>query len=303
MKKLTQKEFESKLFKKYPELTVLSTYINIRTPILVRCSRIDKLENEHGNYIISSISSVLTGKNNKNGCKQCSNESRAKAKTLYNYNESFFSVAGLKNSYWAGFIAADGCISARAQITIKLSQRDVDHLKKFNSDIKYNGKIYQYSRITNFGNSAEKQKYNGKECKTAEIILCNAQKPIYDLCENFNVYSNKSLILTHPLGLSEPNELAFIRGYIDGDGYIEYSPRTRISICGTEATLTWIKKIFDKISPSTSTNKLVASVRKHSQSDNLYTYEVGHNRAKKILNILSELNTPYLSRKWDQSIT
>ncbi len=299
MRKLTQQEFELKVYNKYPELKVVSEYINSRSPIVLTCTNKDKLNNAHGKYMLSDSSSLLTSKNNKNGCKKCANESRARAKTKHSHNETFFEIPNLINSYWAGFIAADGCIQHNNKVIIKLSKKDVNHLKKFKTDINFNGVLYECTRKTNYGGSPDKQKYNGKEYSTSTIYLSNAQKLVHDLSTRFNIHHRKSLTLSYPNNLSPVNELAFIKGYIDGDGYIEFGARTRIIICGTKHTLLWIKLIFDGLVKSTSSNGLVAGVRKHSQSDNLYVYEVGHLRAHKILVLLHSIRTPHLDRKWN----
>lgn len=60
----------------------------------------------------------------------------------YNVNENFFSLDTPESFYWAGFIAADGCILKNLKVLeIGLGIKDKKHLKKFKSAIKYTGNI------------------------------------------------------------------------------------------------------------------------------------------------------------------
>ena len=49
---------------------------------------------------------------------------------IYNKNHDFFTVPNKLNSYWAGFIAADGCVTGKHILAIKLSEKDKEHLQK-----------------------------------------------------------------------------------------------------------------------------------------------------------------------------
>ncbi len=296
MKRLTNEEFSQKVGKRYPELRQVTEYRNSRTPIQMRCTRRDKLNKEHGVFTIRDPSSFLYGRNNRNGCKKCANEARSEAKTKYTFDEDFFSTFTPQSCYWAGFIAADGCIQDDKHLSIKLTRKDKPHLERFSTDLGYTGVIYEGSGKNNFG--IGKEKYNTGHHSHCTFWLGNAQKLIHDLQQNFNIGPRKSTSYTHPDGLTDDQALAFIKGYIDGDGHIQRGKRTRITICGTKETLEWIKGVFDRLFPPRSLNGLVAGVRQHSQSSNLWMYEVGHNRATQILESLSSLETPALKRKW-----
>ena len=79
-----------------------------------------EITNRGGNYV---------------SCKSCSTTQRLKGKPptrknfrqyfRYTKNEDFFSVPNLTNSYWAGFIAADGHLTSKgATLQINIQARD-----------------------------------------------------------------------------------------------------------------------------------------------------------------------------------
>lgn len=198
---------------------------------------------------------------------------------------SYFQTPDQENSYWAGFLAADGCVTANSKhrVRLKLASKDVEHLNKFKSCCNYGGKLHIY-------------KQNNKKYYSLEIC---AKEWTKDLLENYKITPKKTFTLQPPK-LNKINSLCYIIGYIDGDGCIFHdakpkrgNPRLSISLIGTEALLTWIKKIFDKLCPKFCG----ANVRK---SKSMWTYCVAGYKAKKILDKLNKLNTPKLQRKWDK---
>jgi hypothetical protein len=290
MRRLTHEEFIKRVNERYPELRITSQYRNTRTPVQARCSKRDALGKQHGTFTIRDVSGFLYGKNNRNGCKKCANDSRSLAKTQHFYDYEFFKLPELNNSYWAGFIAADGCVENNKQVSIKLSKKDKSHLILFQQHINHTGELYYGERTSNFGSE--------RVYGYSVLYLSNAQKWIYDLRNNFNIGPRKSLTYTHPVGLTDEQSLAFIKGYIDGDGHVRASGnRIRIGAVGTFNTLTWIQAHFDQLVPAQSSNGLVAKPRK-IKNCRAYYYEIGYKRAENIITVLQNLPTPELSRKW-----
>ncbi len=202
---------------------------------------------------------------------------------LYERNSDFFSVLNPISCYWAGFIAADGCIQ-RNQLQIKLSVKDKDHLSKFITDICYIGPVYNYN------NSSQ--------------ISISDTKIIEDLKNNFNITSQKSLTLCPPKIKEKEHVFPFIVGYIDGDGCIrtilhrnKISRYLSLDILGTEALLTWIKEFFDYEFP----NKKPRSVYTYPKW-NYYKYSLNGLRCWNILSFLCSIHLPKLERKWRKVI-
>jgi len=287
MRRLTHQEFITRVKKQYPKLRIISRYRNTRTPIQAICKKKDSIGDEHGDFTIRDPSAFLYGKNNRSGCSKCANESRAKTQTRYHYDHNYFDIPNMENCYWAGFIAADGCITSSSHIKIKLSNKDSKHLQLFAGDVSFTGILYEYNRKSNFG-----------KFPSSELYFSNGLQWITALENNFNIGPQKSLTYTHPDNLTDEQSLAFIKGYIDGDGHVSRHPKFRIGAIGTLDTLTWIQQHFDRISPAKSLNKLSAKPRA-IKNVNAFYYEVGYNRAKIIIDVLAKLDTPTLERKWN----
>lgn len=157
-------------------------------------------------------------------------------------NENFFSEETTESYYWAGFIAADGCVNERGcnsqkQLSICLQNRDKEHLEKLLALIKYSGKISE---------GVVKKEYKGelKEFGYVSVHL-TSNKLCQDLYDNFNIVSRKSLVYNPPIIEDDYLRESFIKGYIDGDGYIMKVKNItwggRVSILGTFDMLSMIK--------------------------------------------------------------
>lgn len=279
MKKLTNNEFSKRSYQLHDNIIILSEYQGLRHKVIIRCLNLDDIGHEHGEYTTAADSLLNQGR----GCKKCANDKRSDAQTQFLHNKIFFSVPDRINCYWAGFIAADGCIVDNRHLTIGLKAQDRDHLSCFCRDIEYNGTIYNSNVVL-----------HGKTFSRCEIQIANAERIIHDLKLNFKISSKKSLSYTHP-DMTGDLALAFIKGYIDGDGYIDVVKRKRLHVCGTHETLSWIKNIFDEIAPAQSTNGMIAEVRKQGS---ISVYEIGGNRVIKILKMMADLSVPGLPRKW-----
>lgn len=189
-------------------------------------------------------------------------------------NNNFFSKPNLLNSYWAGFIAADGGLveyGNKLKLVIGLSNRDKRHLISFKNDLESSAKITLYKNFVFL------QIYNDKLC--------------LDLKKNFNITPRKSLTLKPPRGLTKKQALAFIVGYIDGDGCIDISDKKykylRLRIMSTKAVLFWVLKILD-------THKSL-----YSQDKN-YVLKLDGKKALTVLKKLAKVPIPKMKRKWNK---
>jgi len=151
---------------------------------------------------------------------------KPKSNRKYFCNELFFETFTAESCYWAGFIAADGCLYKNG-LSINLQIGDIEHLCKFKKSLNFTG---------NVGDLRPKRE--------ACLIRINSKKIINDLIQNFNIIPKKSLTLKPPTKL--PNNMIhhFIRGFLDGDGcYFTNSGERRYSISavGTYEMLFWVK--------------------------------------------------------------
>jgi hypothetical protein len=203
----------------------------------------------------------------------------------HNVNMNFFSEPSLLNSYWAGFIAADGCLTEKKHLlSIGLQSRDGYHLEQFAKDCGFEGKVV-YSTI--------KEGYT-----KASLYIWGVQQWFTDLGKYFNLTPRKSLTLKPPNITDEDCIKAYIKGYIDGDGGIyERVGRNRwvLGIAGTEAVLNWIKSYIEGWSPAYSHK--TARVIKPAHV-NIHVYRISGIRSLAVLRMLSKIETPCLQRKW-----
>ena len=214
--------------------------------------------------------------------KACSAKCRALLKNP-SFNENFFAEPNPTNSYWAGFIAADGCVyhgGGKQKLSIVLKSTDEGHLVRLQSTIGagtlHRGRSYSKER--------DKVYHNVRYVLYSKTI-CS------DLKRVFNVTQRKSLTLEPPIGLGTVNSLAFIAGYIDGDGsYTKSGTRPILKIAGTRSMLEWI----------------VSSVGFSSGWEDRINYHVIYFRSDDSIRIrdsIRKLNLPLLERKrsrWEQ---
>jgi hypothetical protein len=91
----------------------------------------------------------------------------------------FFEIPDMLNSYWAGFIAADGNVyfgdGNRCEFSVELSKKDEKHLERFSEDLSYKGSI----------------KLGKKDC--VKLSVTGAHKIAKDLKSNFGIVPTKNL--------------------------------------------------------------------------------------------------------------
>lgn len=189
----------------------------------------------------------------------------------YSCNNLFFHEPNIINSFWAGFLAADGCIT-NEYIRIMLSIKDHDMLEKFRKDIEYTGHLY----ISDFYQRCS------LEFRSDQIIN--------DLKEKWSIIPRKSLILQPPsINLNNSCMWSFLHGNINGDGsiYREKNNYLRLSFLGTKYFLIWIQNFIGVNSGLT-------------QIGNIFKLRYSGKNALYVANQCLKVNVPYkLKRKWD----
>jgi hypothetical protein len=206
----------------------------------------------------------------------------------YSFNEYFFDSPNIANCYWAGFIAADGCIANKKgkngvnYLSIGLSIKDKKHLEIFKNDIKFSGPI-----------TIDKKNI----CR----LRIFSQKICDDLYKNFNISQRKTNTLEPPINLTDEQIIAFFAGFVDGDGCIcLVRGMPTLSLIGTKEILEWIKKELRRIlnlEGSLGIYKTQNFKTKVWYYDlNIYTYK----DLIKIYNRIEKLNIFIMNRKWDK---
>ncbi len=201
----------------------------------------------------------------------------------YSVNKEYFSVPNIENSYWAGFIAADGCISDKNNVSIGLKREDEKQLEMFIKCTEFTGSITR-------GIHREKFPYS-------RITICGVPEWANDLKKHYSLTPRKSLTLCPPNNLDVHLSFAFIKGYIDGDGSILVTKKQRsypiyFCVLGTEHVLNWMKTLFDERFPAEKMRGLYEKGR-------IFSYGFSGYRAFCALNFMTTIETPELRRKWD----
>ena len=155
-------------------------------------------------------------------------------------NNLFFSKNTPSSFYWAGFIAADGCVGdikshggkyIYKYLSIHLSDLDTSHLNKFKKAISFSSNVSCYKN----------------ECK---ITILSFQ--IVEDLKRFNIIPRKTLKYIFPEWVVDHKFCNhYMRGYFDGDGTVctqtmkeSNTSQLRFSLVGTKNFLEVYQKIL-----------------------------------------------------------
>lgn len=200
---------------------------------------------------------------------------------VYTCNDNFFSIPNPVNCYWAGFLAADGCIKhsgTRRKIAVVLQRKDAAHLEQLLKDLSASNPVHLRTC-----------KSYGKEVETAAVYITSPQL-VSDLARNFNVVPAKSKTLQPPNIKDEKLLRCFIAGYIDGDGFISRK-RLQLGVSGGSFDfMNWIAKYFSNL-----VNHPVNIITAY---DCLRVILNGR-YAQQAITSFQQLSIPLMKRKWD----
>lgn len=196
-------------------------------------------------------------------------------------NKDFFSKIDTEGkAYWAGFIAADGCLRySFYHITLKI--KDKEHLEKF-------------ANLIGIAIRQEITKLNEKIYKEWKVTICSKQ--MWNDLIKLNIKPRKSLTLKPPKNIPAEFIRDFIRGYFDGNGCISTYKinHPRVMFYGSKFFLFWVKEKLEKLvqikAPKIKLDKLNGSV-----------YELRYNgypNTKKICEYFYKNVTIFLERKY-----
>jgi hypothetical protein len=201
--------------------------------------------------------------------------------------ETYFEIPTLENSYWAGFLAADGNIAKDLfKIGLQLSQKDVEHCRKLYETLESDSKFTEYTR-----------KNGIKMCSFA----VSSRKMVQDLITNFNITPQKTFTLKFPEHLSKENKLAFLVGYIDGDGSISIRKKWGyriIQFTGNYGFLEESRKFLVDFFGELGYKNTTLQKGKERGWGTLAIQ--GKDRVSFLYQEVQKLNLPKLTRKWDK---
>jgi intein-encoded DNA endonuclease-like protein len=183
-------------------------------------------------------------------------KSNSESHTKYTVDESFFSVINSEESaYWLGFMFADGYVKSNLRdFGITLSSKDREHLVRFVSDIGYDGPIRDYT-----SDPAYAYDYPYSRVEIASRPSCAAL--IARGCLPRKTHHNEA-----PTGVPKKYYRHFVRGVVDGDGYVGIYPGwVSLEIVGDRDLLEWIREVGPGGMSKTSPHKSVWRIRTNNR--------------------------------------
>lgn len=223
--------------------------------------------------------------------------------TLHSTDLEFFKIPNLLNSYWAGFLMADGSLIKNKgktnsyRLTLSISVKDRDHLVKYQQALKHTGEIKH--KMQTFG--IESSSSFGKQFEFCYLDVCQAGRFLPDLAQ-FGIIQNKTKRIVPPALTDDLLKLAYMKGYIDGDGCITVFEADGFKRCAMGITssckviLDWFRELNELYFPIQYFNREHSNVTKNASES--WQYNVTGYRALRIAEFLSRLPTPGLERKW-----
>ena len=228
-------------------------------------------------------------------------KSGLKHKLYNNIKLDYFKNITLESSYWCGFLAADGCLVQNKskpntyRLCLSVSIKDEEHLKLFQTAMGHDRPITHFK--PKGGVVDGRQIEGGGMCF---INICQASHFVGDLAA-MGIIPNKTKRIPPPRLKDNLLKLAWIKGYIDGDGHLGVTAEDRVNVgisSSCETILHWIKKEIDDMFPTSYLYREYSSVNK-APNEAWYYSIVGY-RAFRVIDALSLLPTPYLARKWER---
>lgn len=216
---------------------------------------------------------------------------------IYSHNENFWNIPNELNSYWAGFIFADGCINKNSisdnySLDLSLASKDLKHLETFKNDVGFTGAIKNYRR--------KKYKTDGF-IDVSTLIICSIRKWKDDLERNFGIIRHKTRRGLPPNLDSAYLKLCFCIGYLDGDGWITHRKSGDVVLGYVSSNLnvlTWIRDILDENFSTKTMKKDSTTILK--AKGNYHYFTISGKRALVIIDYLRKFPIPRLVRKWDK---
>lgn len=228
------------------------------------------------------------------------NELGLKRDDKYNFNHKAFSEVNNQDvAYWLGFIYADGFVyinkNRSCELGIEIAKRDYEHLKKFNKFLNGNLNV-KYRKRYNYDDTNRYSEYANIRLYSKQIVI-DLQK--YGIVQNKTYVSNENVLQYIP----NEFKMDFIRGFLDGDGWIR-KDRKRFGMCGVNLNL--LKGIQQYLSEleidsrisviSKSDKKINIRGREYNSNLDVFKLEI---KSKNFGELLYHNATTYLDRKYN----
>lgn len=194
-------------------------------------------------------------------------------------NETVFENYTQESCYWAGFLAADGCIDVNGTIRIELAGKDKEHVYLFKEFCESDHLV---------SHNILKDSY--------KVGFCS--KPIKDsLFYNFALTINKTHELLFPMLPTISNYRDYIRGFFDGDGclteFFNNRPTASFRVFLTSGSLNFLEELLSFL----RYNKIIVGGSIIKKATNCWHIQLAIKDSTSFLNWLYTDSTLYLFRK------
>jgi hypothetical protein len=217
----------------------------------------------------------------------------------FTLDEGFFDELTPDALYWIGFLGGDGCVSGK-RISLRLASVDHGHIEKFRAAL---------GSSTTVKTGITKPNYIGTKLvgpKGYSYIHIRSKK-LADSLAAYGITPRKSRTLRLSDDIAQSKDV--YRGLLDADGHIAvrhtkacapgtlactkygYKARTdvRLSLLGSEFVIQQFKDNVQSVEPAVN-NKIC-------RRGNIFSFEVGGERAKRLVGHFYEGATTFLDRK------
>lgn len=175
-----------------------------------------------------------------------SNDERENYGRLTTLDDSSFDIITPEAAYWAGFIAADGCLKGALKGKAKGFKIDV-----IVEDELHLGTLLKFLEADNALHYRTSKQTKGRNIYVGIDITSSR---IYEKLMNiYNLTANKSLTLNPPNIADETCITAYMLGFFDGDGHISYYDANKFNVqlgCASYEFMEWyvaqIKRMLGK---------------------------------------------------------
>lgn len=216
----------------------------------------------------------------------------------YNYNRATFAEEPTeKMAYWLGFLLADGYITKHT-INVGLGAKDKEHIYKLAKFIGYSEEEIAQTISERVGGAYTKD----NKCYHISI---NSVDMVRDL-NKYNILPQKSM-KEQPYHFETPQlQLAYIRGIIDGDGWVS-NPLAkgdkRFGVVGSKEVCEYIKTILSDYTDAFLPEVKIKQASKDKQNYLYYWQTTNKQATQDLLKVLYPEDCPiYLDRKYKNAI-
>lgn len=219
----------------------------------------------------------------------------------YFHNSQVWDIENLEACYWAGFLAADGCIIERAggfSLRVELQGSDKNVLINFLRFLECGSVIF---------NSQKTSPHSGKINSYSSIQVHARQDDslILDLINKFNVTPRKTKTLQPPNLKTTEQKMSFIAGFFDGDGCIRlnekkgyFAPSIAVT-CGSKIFLEWILGETESLLENSYLRRVTQKKINQDRKGN-NTFSICGMSCAAFIDYIRQLPIPRMTRKWDK---